>query len=126
MSSPSSSFTNPFNSPLVKPLIQGEYYIQKKLAPAESIPLLGIIPSALKAIVALAKIILGLAIVILGSPFSLFSHLICEKVECLKTLNENIFKAGAFLGGTGTQQFFLRLRNITTLGFHFYHQPTSA
>lgn len=118
--------STPLSSPLLKPLIEGEYYIYQKLAPAESIPILGVLPSALKAIMALAKVILGITIVLIGTPFFLLSHLTCEKVECLKTLNQNIYGASLFLATSGIAQFFERLRNIETLGLHYYRYPPRA
>lgn len=118
--------STPLSSPLIRPLIEAEYYISTKLAPAESIPLLGMIPSALKAVIALAKVVLGIAIVLIGAPFFFLSHLLCEKVECLTTLNQNLYGAGLFLATSGIAQFFERLRNIETLGLHYYHYPPRA
>ena len=89
----------------------------KKVAKSrESIPLFGVIPSALKAVIALAKIIIGLAIVVVGTPLFLSSYLICESIDCLKTFQKDWYAVGFFLGTTGFIQLFESLLNIETLG----------
>ena len=99
--------------------------VYNQLTVAEGLPLIGVVPSAIKGVVALAQMVSGLALLLLTAPFYLLCQSICSRNNCLRRHAFQWYADSAHHVAIGASLILHSLINIETLGMmQFFNNKT--
>ncbi len=101
--------------------------VYKFLTPAEAIPVIGVLPSAITGVLALVQLITGIALSILSTPIHTLCRAMCSFDNRIFDFINDWHKSNLDHCISGYTKLLDSLFNIETLGFkHYYEKRLSA